>query len=81
MICWEDISHTLTASAHLPADLFVRPLEQMEEAWEGDSALAKRWGNSLIGLWCLDEVYSHKVISSSHDDDLSARGFEARCAL
>jgi len=68
VICWEDISHTLTASANLSADLFVKPLEQMEEAWEG-SVHAKRAVNSLIGLWCLDEVYSHKVISSSHDGD------------
>ena len=70
-ITWQDISHTLTASAHIPADLFARPLRQMEEAWEG-SIHAKRCVNSLIGLWCLDELYSHKVVSSSRDDDCPA---------
>ena len=47
---WDDISHTLTATAHLPAGLLAEPLEITERAWEGDSVLAKLSVNSLIGL-------------------------------
>ena len=69
VIGWENITHTFTAIAHLPADLFVRPLLQMEEAWPEGSIHAKRSINSLIGLWCLDEAVSYKVITSNHDGD------------
>ena len=35
VICWADISHTLTATAHHPADILTQPLRVMEAAWEG----------------------------------------------
>ena len=40
----------------------------MEEAW-ADPLLAKRSVNCLIGLWCLDDAYSYRVTSSTHDGD------------
>ncbi len=72
VIQWEDITHTLTATAHLPAGLLAEPLEQMERAWKataGDNrALAKLSVNSLIGLWAIDEATSIKVRSSTRED-------------
>ena len=50
VITWEDVKHTLTATAHLPAGLLTEPLEQMERAWDDDEVLAKLSVNSLIGL-------------------------------
>ena len=49
---WPSISHTLTASSHLPHDILVGPLMKMEAAWE-TRQLAKESVNSPIGLWCL----------------------------
>ncbi len=68
VLTWEDISHTLTATAHLPAGLLTAPLRQMEEAWDGDP-LAKLAVNSLIGLWAVDQHYSHSLRSSTHEAD------------
>jgi hypothetical protein len=68
VLSWEDISHTLTATAHLPAGLLTAPLRQMEEAWEGDP-LAKLAVNSLIGLWAIDQVFSHSLRSSTYETD------------
>jgi len=41
----------------------------MEEAWCGVRQLAKESVNSLIGLWCLDEAWTHQLRSSTHDGD------------
>ena len=68
VIGWEDISHTLTATAHLPPGLLTNPLRQMEKAWEGHE-LAKLAVNSLIGLWAIDKNYSHTLRSSTHEAD------------
>ncbi len=68
VISWEDISHTLTATAHLPAGLLTTPLRQMEEAWLGDP-LAKLAVNSLIGLWAIDQASSHSLQSSNYETD------------
>ena len=68
VLCWEDISHTLTATAHLPAGLLTKPLRQMEVAW-GDSPLAKLAVNSLIGLWAIDSCFSHTLRSSTYETD------------
>ena len=67
-VTWDDITHILTATAHYPADLLRRPLEMMEEAWDGDR-LAKTSANSLIGLWCIDESFDYRLSSSTHDND------------
>ena len=43
----------------------------MEQAWKdaGHGDLAKRSVNSLIGLRCIDEAFSYKVLSSRREDD------------
>ena len=33
IIDWSCVSHTLTATGHLPGGIFARPLRLMEEAW------------------------------------------------
>ncbi len=67
-LTWEDISHTGTATAHLPAGLLTKQLRQMEAAWEG-SHLAKLAVNSLIGLWAIDQAFSHALCSSTCETD------------
>jgi len=71
---WADISHTLTASAHLPSSLLSEPLEVMEKAWREDRTLAKLSINSLIGLWAIDEASVVKVRTSSREDDAPREG-------
>ena len=70
MISWSDISHTLTATAHHPADILTQPLRTMEAAWEG-AAHGKRSINSVVGLWCIDETFAYKHTSSKDDRDAS----------
>ena len=41
----------------------------MEAAWGEDDRLAKLAVNSLIGLWAIDECYSHKLRSSTYESD------------
>ena len=67
VIAWADVSHVLTATAHLPAGLLTEPLKKMEEAWEGEEVLAKFSVNSLIGLWAIDEASLIKVRTSSRE--------------
>ena len=57
------------ATAHLPASILAEPLRTMEAAWGEDEVLAKLAVNSLIGLWAIDECYSHKLRSSSYESD------------
>jgi hypothetical protein len=71
VITWADVSHTLTATAHYPADLLAGPLREMEAAW-GGSPLAKLAVNSLIGLLSVDETRSYKLHSSRRDSDAPA---------
>ena len=68
VICWGNISHTLTATAHHPADILTQPLRAMEAAWEG-AAHGKRSINSVVGLWCIDETFAYKHTSSKDDRD------------
>ncbi len=44
----------------------------MEAAWGEDDVLAKLAVNSLIGLWAIDDCYSHKMRSSSYESDAPA---------
>ncbi len=75
VIKWEDISHTLTATAHLPASILAEPLETMEKAWGDDCGhLAKLSVNSLIGLWAIDEASMLKVQTSTREDDAPRQG-------
>ena len=67
-ITWADIPWKLTARGRLPKDVFARPLQIMESAWE--DGLGKQAINSMIGLWCRDEVYSYKLTTSNHPDDV-----------
>ena len=72
-ICgWDDLTHSLQATAHLPSTALETPLRQMEEAWEGvDVDLPKQTVNSMIGLWAMDTqaVYHVKSSSSSLDGE------------
>ncbi len=68
IITWADLPYKLTATGRLPADIFRRPLAQMEAAWP-DGGLAKQSVNSMIGLWCLDQAFSYKLHSSEHPGD------------
>jgi hypothetical protein len=68
VICWDDISHTLSATAHHPAELLKRPLQIMESAWE-EMDHGKRSINSLIGLWCIDDCFAHCLVSSNDERD------------
>ena len=74
VITWEDVSHTLTATAHLPASILAEPLEKMEEAWGDNCVLAKLSVNSLIGLWAIDEASTLKVQTSTREDDAPRQG-------
>jgi len=67
VIGWEDIPWKLTATGRLPHDVFRKPLETMEKAW--DNGLGKQSINSMIGLWCLDETFNYKLTSSDHAGD------------
>ena len=71
IVSWADITHRIRASATYPADTLALPLQTMEEAWRaiGHGDLAKRSVNSLIGLWCIDESFTYKCLSSTRDDD------------
>ena len=76
-VCWDDIKYTYTATAHLPADFFRQPIEQIEA---GIPELAKEAGNSLLGLWSLDQHYSWSVhpqqdeyLVLPHDDKVLVR--------
>jgi hypothetical protein len=71
VISWEDVTHTLTATGRLPANLLQEPLRKMEAAWEG-SSLAKLAVNSLIGLLSLDEAKGFKLRSSRDNADAPA---------
>ena len=68
VIGWAHVRYRIRATAHYPASVFRRALRIMEEAWE-DALLAKLSVNALIGLWCLDDAFSYKVLSSTHDGD------------
>jgi hypothetical protein len=66
VITWQDIPWKLTATGRLPADLLREPLDRIEAAFENG---AKQAINSMIGLWCLDEQFSYRLISSNHPGD------------
>ncbi|MCP3955732.1 MAG: hypothetical protein GY697_26485, partial [Desulfobacterales bacterium] len=69
VITWEDVTHTLTATGRIPANILAEPLRRMEEAWQGDRDRAKFSVNSLIGLWAIDDAFSYRHSSSSHESD------------
>ena len=68
VIDWKDISHKLTATGRLPADLLKKPLEKMERSWEV-GGLGKQSVNAMVGTWMLDDQFAFKHISSEHPDD------------
>jgi hypothetical protein len=69
VLTWADIPYKLTATGRLPADIFKRPLAQMEAAW-GESGLAKQSINSMVGLWCIDEAFNYRLLTSDHPGDI-----------
>ena len=68
VISWGDIAHTLTTTAHHPADILTQPLRIMEAAWEG-AVHGKQSINSIVGLCCIDETFTYKQTSSKDDRD------------
>ena len=66
VIDWACISHSFSSTGRLPADAFQKPLQQMEEAWEGGgkNLFAKLSINMMVGLWACDSKDSFKVKSS-----------------
>ena len=72
IINWDCISHTFSATGHLPAGIFARPLRMMEEAWEGieeGELLSKLSVNALIGLMAIDQskMYRHSCSTTAED--------------
>ena len=67
-ISWRDVSHRLRATAHYPADCLRKPLEVMEDAWDGLEH-AKRAVNSMIGLWARDGAVGYRLVSSEDGRD------------
>ena len=74
----ESLSHNLQelfidyfSQVWYPAGTLAQPLQTMETAWRaiGHGDLAKKSVNSLIGLWCIDQCYVYKCLSSLLDDD------------
>ena len=66
-ITWDDITHSLQASGHIPRGAFRRALDQMEAAWSDDQAhLAKISINSMVGLLCRNNAVYYSC-KSSHD--------------
>jgi hypothetical protein len=76
VVKWQDLPYKLTASGYLPADVFRKPLQLMEFAWGEAGHLAKQSINSMIGLWCLDEAYSYKLMSSESAGDIPEGAFK-----
>jgi hypothetical protein len=66
---WTDLPWKLNATGRLPADIFKLPLEQMEAAW-GDTGLGKKSINSMIGLFCIDECFNYRLLTSDHPGDI-----------
>ena len=68
-ICdWSCITHSYTSTGRLPPDVFQKPLEQMEEAWQG-SLNAKLSVNQMIGLWAKESLETLSVKSSRDAED------------
>ena len=72
LITWESVTHTLTAAGRLPAGIFSKPLQMMDEAWEGiedGELLSKLSVNAMIGLMAIDQskLYKHSCSTSSDD--------------
>ena len=57
-VTWDDIKFKYSSTAHLPADFFRQPIEEIEASIP---ELAKQAVNSLLGLWSLDEHTSWMV--------------------
>ena len=74
-ITWGDVAYKLTASSHLPPEVFRRPLDLMEEAWRDldDGPLrAKLSVNAMIGLLSRTESSQWHVRPAGHPEE--ARG-------
>ena len=68
-ICdWACITHSFSSTGRLPPDAFQKPLQQMEEAWQG-SLNAKLSVNQMIGLWAKDTLESLSVKTSRDAED------------
>ena len=72
IITWENVEFTLTAQGHLPAGIFNKPLQMMDEAWEGiedGELLSKLNVNAMIGLMAIDQsrIFKHSCSTASDD--------------
>ena len=75
-ITLNDITHSFTASGHLPSDAFEQPLKTMELVWSRcENNLSKQAINSLIGMMGARENSIYRcVMSTCEDDSLLMRG-------
>ena len=67
VIGWGDLPYKLNALGRLPTEIFKNPLDIMERAWE--NGLGKQSVNAMIGLWCRDQCYNYKLVTSEHPGD------------
>ena len=68
-VTWEDVKYALSAASRLPAEAFRRPLDLMEQEWEGleDGDLkAKLSVNALVGLLSRTEPVQWTTRSASN---------------
>ena len=83
VITWDDIKLGFEATAHLPADTFKEPLETIETVM--DPLYRKKAINSLLGVWSVDEHYTHVVTTQMDKEALNYTGKvitrEAPCGL
>ena len=59
IVTWSNINITDSATAHLPADFFKSPLDNIERTI--DPELAKKAINSILGVWSVDRHYTYMV--------------------
>jgi hypothetical protein len=69
VLSWNDLQYKLTATAHLPADVFRKPIDDMLEYWGPDLDNAKRSINAMIGIWGIVESFVWSTTSSPHPFD------------
>lgn len=72
MVTWDDIKLGFQATAHLPADTFKEPLEMIEKVM--DPFYTKESINSMLGVWSVDDHYTHVVATQQDKEALNYQG-------
>jgi hypothetical protein len=76
-ICkWDDITHCLQATAHLPPNTLRWPLDAIEKAWEHVEQreskrhdLRKQSVNAMLGLMGAPRQYRYKLVQTTYGED------------